>query len=266
MILQLKQRSIERSIRPSDILIASYPKSGRSWLSFMISKILRKDLREEKTLWDFEQDMFYFNNPRIDQKTLSRLNQLSNPRFFQTHLTSAPSFSRVIYLLRDPRDVMVSYWHYKRLTEENFNLSLKEFVFSKSQWPCQWQEHVTRWLMDRDSGANILMIKYEELLEDAGGILRKVLDFAELKYEDKDISWVVGESTFDKMKSMEEEEWKLKGGGPEERFIRRGQAGGWKDELDLGSLEVIEQRCGDVMEKMRYPRHANYFVETNKTC
>jgi estrone sulfotransferase len=250
----VQRRSFANSIRPSDVFIVTYPKSGTTWLSFMIASILKTDTDEELNCHTFLKYVPDINDAYFKGGHLGQLSRQSDPRFFYVHAPCEPLFKKVIYIIRDPRDVMVSYYHFKLMTNARFFSSLKEFISCDNHCPCRWDKHVTGWLL-HGHNSDICLLRYEEMKKDPAMALRRVLDFAGLAYTEADIKRAVEASTFQKMRSAE-----LKHGlaGPEvlkntnEHLVRRGKVGGWRDELDEESVRILEEKYGAVMRIVGY--------------
>ena len=181
---------------------------------------------------------------------LSKYAHLPNPRVFTVHARYDRAFPRVIYILRDPRSVMVSYWHQKRLVDPGFNLSLKEFIAKDDHWPTLWNKHVEEWLF-RDH-KNVMMVRYEDMAANTFEIARKVIEFIKLPSDDHTIEHAVEAAKFENMKALEDKYGRRVQGAHEERFIRKGNTDSWREELDEESLRILEQKYGAVMTKLGY--------------
>jgi hypothetical protein len=253
----LARRKFAKALRPTDVFLVSYPKSGTVWLAFMIANILQTDSREvihhrtfTKHVIDFNYE--YFQNGNVAAYALNPA-----PRLFSVHAPYDRLFPKVVYVLRDVRDVLVSYYHFRRLTDANFSRSLKEFVTSDDQWPCRWDEHVAGWMLQH-THPQLLVVRYEDIQQDPAVVLKRILDFAGIKSTDADISRAVEASQFERMRSLEEKYGVWGAVTSHERFVRRGKIGGYKDELDEESIRVIERKFEVVMRQVGYePTHVN---------
>jgi hypothetical protein len=246
------------SVRPSDVFIVTYPKSGTTWLGFLVANALKNDPKEELDLRNFVRyvpsaNAAYFGS-YSGEGTLSDVSSVLDPRFFSVHAPYYPFFRKVVYVLRDPRDVMVSYYHHRRLVEPGYCGSMREFLLSDDHFPCRWDDHVAGWLL-KHRHRKILIVRYEEMLKDASTALERVLDFAGVKYSDLDVLRAVEASQFDRMRSLEER-FGVDGaaGAPDERFIRRGREGSWEDELDRECVRIIEEKYGETMCRVGYTK------------
>jgi hypothetical protein len=240
------------TIRQSDIFLCSYPKSGTTWLGFLIAQAIKPDGAEPLDLKSFNRYVPDVNLLYTKRGSLTAYADFHDPRFFLCHATCDLHLPRVVYVTRDPRDVMVSYWHYRKFLSADFNLSLAEFLRSDDHWPCEWDAHVASWLLPR-THPNLLMVRYEDLHRDAGGVLRNVLNFAGVKPDEARIHAAVEASRFEKMRAAEETHGVHgKAGDPGERFVRKGRVGAWQEEMGEAELRIIEEKYGGVMRQLGY--------------
>jgi hypothetical protein len=159
---------------------------------------------------------------------------------------------RVVYGVRDPRDVMLSYWHYQRFLKPGYDRSLAEFLRGANHWPCDWDAHVKSWLLPRRH-PNLLVLRYEDLHADAAGVLKSVLCFAGVALTDSRVAAAVEASRFDRMRSAEEQHGVHgKAGDQRERFVRKGKIGSWQEEMGAEELAIVHERYGDVMRELGY--------------
>ncbi|SRR5579883_265745 len=236
--------TLPRTIRSSDTFLVTYPKSGTTWLGFMIANVLNSSGEQLnlRTAWNMVPDI---NDAYFGGADLGAYAHLPDPRVFLVHAPYDPLLRRVVYVMRDPRDVMVSYYHHKRLTVQGWNMSLTDFLLEPQQWPCPWEVHVRGWLSNPPVD-HLMVVRYEEMHRDASAILRRVLDFAGVAYRDGDVERAVSASGFDRMRAVEER-YGVEGAKREdERFIRRGQVGGWREELQPAEQDILQAVYGDL--------------------
>ncbi|MCC7119857.1 MAG: sulfotransferase domain-containing protein [Anaerolineales bacterium] len=240
------------SIRPSDSFLVTYPKSGTTWVGFALSNVINEKLKLDLNLRNFIEIVPDLNDAYFSKQPFKQYDHLNDPRILMTHAPYDPAFPKIIYVLRDPRDVFVSYWHHKRLTEAGFHLSLKDYLLADDHWPCSWDKHAGGWLLS--GRTNVLTIRYEEMHSNAQATLRKIVNFIGLP----DVSEAVLEkaitaSRFDKMQKLEEQHGVDRSqGSKDERFIRQGRTGSWRNELDEECLQILEGKLGAVMERLGY--------------
>src|SRR5262249_36902744 len=154
---------------------------------------------------------------------------------------------RVVYLLRDGRDAMVSYFHFEKSLHEDNGAFLK-FVQKADLWPCKWYEHVERWLANPYQ-CQLITIRYEDLLENTARELRRFCEFVGIKATDERLAAVANRATFSKMQKKEiDQGW----GDPwakDKLFVRRGKAGSYKDEMPAEVLNVFLQQASSTLSK-----------------
>ncbi|PKA60925.1 Cytosolic sulfotransferase 16 [Apostasia shenzhenica] len=145
--------------RPTDILLASSPKCGTTWLKALAFAALCRLLdRNPHDLVPFIE-LQYLASP-------GKLESLQDPRLLATHLppsllpAAVTSTCRIIYVYRDPKDVFVSHWQ-----------------FGKSTCGPLWDHAFEYWRESRRSPERVLFLRYEDMAEDAGGSLRKIAEF-----------------------------------------------------------------------------------------
>lgn len=220
-------------------------------MGFMISNVLNRTWNKELNLRNFIEIVPDVNHLYFNKKSLDEYSYLAPPRVLMTHAPYDAALPRVIYVLRDPRDVMVSYWHHKRLTDKTFDLTMIEFIRSTDHWPCNWDVHVENWLSGNYK--NILPVRYEDMQVKPHQILEEVMDFMEVSHDRATVEKAVYASQFDRMKQLEEK-FGVDGanGSTEERFIRRGKVGTWSEELDDDCLQTLERNYGRVMKRVGY--------------
>ena len=101
-------------IRNNDVLLASFPRSGNTWMRFLLCNLI--SLCE----WDGKRVDFPLLNKTMPEFGVNNLldewSHATIPRVIKTHKSFLPIFrnKRSVGIIRDPRDVMVSYYHYMK--------------------------------------------------------------------------------------------------------------------------------------------------------
>jgi len=90
--------------------------------------------------------------------------------------------------------------------------------------------------------------------QDTQGVLKRVLDFAGLSYTEAGISRAVEASRFERMRSAEEQYGFPHPDvlNPDEKFVRRGKVGSYRDELNVESIQILDEKYGAVMRVVGY--------------
>src|SRR5690606_34698900 len=127
---------------PDDTIIVGYPKSGTTWMRFLVANMLRPEW--EITFRNLQEAVPGIHHPQIFDPEFPR------PRFIKTHFPSYDEFPRFVYIYRDGRDVRVSHYHYaiqkwpkaKRMFEGQFGRFIRKNYPHKHYGA--WHEHVER--------------------------------------------------------------------------------------------------------------------------
>ena len=110
------------------------------------------------------------------------------------HEPYTQSYQRAIYLLRDVRDVALSFLRLREvegLTEESFEQYLTRFVQGQVGAYGSWQDHVTTWLGAAGQGRDILIVRYEDLVDDTAVKLNDMARFLGVLTNDATLEEVV---------------------------------------------------------------------------
>jgi len=232
---------------PQDIFIAGYPKSGNTWFQELIAAVVY-GVRPEFSPPALVQDLV----PDVHFKAFYQ--RYNTPMFFKTHSLPRPEYKRVVYLLRDGRDAMVSYFHYSSAVGKTPLSFLRMVQDGPALGPCKWHEHVQAWQAN-PFGASLITVKYEDLQRDAAGELMQFCAFAGLERERKLVQEMAEATAFDKMQSKEaRQRIYLSSAWPKDKlFRRRGQVGSYKDEMPPEVLAAFLTDAGETLRACGYP-------------
>jgi hypothetical protein len=218
---------------PEDIFIAGYPKSGNSWFQNLVAGLVfgvLSDKSHPRLINDLVPDV---HEEEVYYK------RYQTPTFFKTHHKPLPQYRNVVYLLRDGRDAMVSYWHHLTAMQRREVDFLTMVRTGKDLYPCKWHEHVATW-MANPHGARMIVIKYEDLLIDPVRQLERFCVFSGIEADAAHLEMVSDRTSFKKLQDRE----RRKGGSgdqwPKEKlFYRRGMVGSFRDEMPEEVLQCF---------------------------
>ncbi len=245
-----------RKLRRADFVIVSYPKAGRTWLRTMLSRCLQisRNLPQNQLL-GFE------NYHRIDPGV---------PKIFFTHDNVINHYTgnwdtkidyydkKIIFLVRDPRDVAVSlYFQWLHRINplksaivpfhQNRDLSLIDHVMDEERGLPAIIRFLNIWARELPDIEHTLLVHYEQMHSEREAVLGQILDFLGLPCTAEILREVCEYTAFDNMKKIEQkgayEDRRLLPGdrkNPDSFKVRRGKVGGYRDYFNAEELRRIE--------------------------
>jgi hypothetical protein len=236
-------RSIQ-DVDPGDVFVVGYPKSGNTWMQYLLAGLgfgIDVRLAPDSLVQDLVPDMHF--------KSLYKRHL--TPTFFKTHHLPQRQFRRVIYLVRDGRDVMVSYFHHLNALGNPMDYA-KLIETGEGLFPCRWHEHVESWLAN-PYGAEMIMVKYESLHHDPISELEKICAFAGLERDPELLESIARKTTFEAMRGREKKlGWDNALWPRDKAFIRRGKIGSFTDEMPPQALEAFLTTSLPTLRRLSY--------------
>jgi hypothetical protein len=248
---------IERDITvyPDDVFLTSYPRSGNTWMRFLVGNLIHETepvtfLKLERLLPDM-----YIHSDR-DMRSMPR------PRVIKSHECFDPRYKRVVYIVRDPRDVAVSNYHWE-LKKGSFpdGFPMQEFVrrwMASDYWlrlGC-WGDHVASWLSTRRNHPDFLLIRYEDLMARPQPELAKIARLLRIDPTPERLARAVELSSADRMRKLESKQggkWlQTKYTRQDAPFVRKASSGGWRAVLPNESVALIESTWQAQMSELGY--------------
>jgi hypothetical protein len=240
-----------RGLLPEDVILASYPKSGTTWLTFMLAQLLWQAGREQ-TLMD---DRYV---PRVGKQHLAQRRLPSGGRLIRSHEHYRPEYRKAIYVVRDGRDAVVSmYWHIKRVTgmEADFSDYLATYLEGRLTGAGAWQRHVDGWLDSPAYAAgDILLVRYEDMKTDAAAQLQRAADFLQVAVTPEAIADAVDAGSLESMKSREKESSGIAHleSGETIPVVRKGVVGDWQNYFSDDDLDTFNRVAHRAMTRLGY--------------
>ena len=271
------------------IWIASYPKSGNTWVRAFLSSylyssdglfnfnllnkigefpdhnILNKfmdskdfhNLKEISKHWTKVQEFMNLNRKLIFLKTHSALCTINGNKFSNNDNTLA-----FIYIVRDPRNVVLSLSnHFGTSQEENFKaIADKQYIIypqtNNQLIPAtlvgSWNVHYSSW--KNFNLANKIFIRYEDLINDTEKTFKKIINFlskySEIKYNEEKLVNAINSTQFDKLRKYEN-----KYGfnmGQKNKFFHLGKENNWRNLLDPKIDKKITNQFSLEMKELEY--------------
>jgi hypothetical protein len=239
--------------------ILSYPKSGRTWLRILLGDYLRRHYALQTDQKVKVLDLRYYREqdarvPNIrfshdDNPQLKTRQQLENDK---TRFADR----KVVFLSRDPRDILISNYFHETHRETKlgcstgFSGTLHDFLHHDIHGIETIIAYMNVWARARHIPKQFLLIRYEDMSKDAANELCRILAFLAINpIRMDDVHCAAATGNFDNMQQMEKQnilnDARLRATQPDvpESFkVRRGKVGGYVDYLDTSDTEYVNQQ------------------------
>ncbi|XP_034964422.2 sulfotransferase 6B1 [Zootoca vivipara] len=256
--------------RMDDVILVGYPKTGTNWLETMLSGLeiragkyteaeteRRKAIEEELSV----PSRLEFGN--LD--AFKRMTKLPSRRIIVTHLlphllpkSIFKSKAKILVLIRNPKDTMVSYFHFNNnlsvLPNSTWDAHFTDFMNGKVCWGSYF-DHVSEWDKYIDD-ENVMGICYEELKEHPNLGLQKIAKFFGFSVNEEEIKSVVENCSFKAMKQKSTETHGAFG----DALFRKGSVGDWKSLFSESQNQEMDRRFKECLAKSKLGAKMKYEV------
>lgn len=168
-----------RDVTDDDVLLASFPRSGNTYVKNMLADLMAGG---EVDFWTTEAMI-----PSVGQGEAS-VRLPDGGRLLKTHERYRRCYARAVYMVRDVRDVAASYVSWNR-ARGRAAMPADEFVDHLIRgWVDgygSWQDHVASYLDARDGGRDILVVRFEDLHNDPVDVLGEIAAFIGLDADEE---------------------------------------------------------------------------------
>lgn len=242
-------------VRAEDVLIASYPRSGSTWLRFLLTELAMEMPAE----WPLVNAVI----PDAGRHAEAPAIVPGGGRLIKTHDRFHGACRRAVYLVRDIRDVILSEYRWElrdgvdRTLDEHIDLALRDRL--PTNLFGSWRDHVMFWLDSAPARrGDLLLLKFEEFRQDPHGELRKILAFLGIDATDAAIEAAIRNSSVEKMRERESRAVNagISAGDPRYPWIGQGAVMGWRSKLTPDQGRRLETRMGDALTRLGYPIQA----------
>jgi hypothetical protein len=239
---------------PDDTFLVSYPRSGNTWTRFLIANLIDGDT--PTTFANIDRKV-----PEPAAVSRRQLAKVPRPRIIKSHEYFDPRYRKLIYIVRDPRDVLVSNYYFqlkKGFIPDDYPMDdyVSIFVSTGVDVFATWAENVMSWLATRGGRNEFLLLKYEEMTKEPEQELSKIASFLKIPASRARVARAVELSSAQRMRELEKQEmdvWKVTRNTRRDiPFVRSASPGAWKLVLSRAQVEQIESVWSPIMVALGY--------------
>jgi hypothetical protein len=255
-----------RGLKPQDVYLASFGRSGSTWLRFVLLEVFTDNNAGFLNVHDVI--------PEIGMNTNAQPILPNGGRLIKTHEPYRRVYKKAIYLVRDVRDVLLSAYAVDSTNGmrsfhcqgRGFEGYIDTFLRGKCAHQGSWQNHVNSWV-DSPLGknGNLLLIRFEDMRKNTEATVSEILKFLECNYDILKVRAAIANNSLDRMRAKEET---VKRSGvkldkkvlirthsverEDGRFVRKGAIGGWRNKLSESQVRLVEEWTGPTLRRMGY--------------
>jgi Sulfotransferase domain len=238
-----------KSLRPNDIFFASYPRSGSTWLRFVLYESI---VGQSSGFGNVNESI-----PDVKDRKTGIALMPNGGRLIKTHEPYHPEYKKAVYLVRDPRDVALSEYAYQTalgLVDQPLDDYLRVFLTKGVNPFSSWSAHINSWLSAPLSSDQLLVVKFEDLRHDTTNGVADIIRFFGLTPNLAQIREAVANNSVERMKAKEKETPQR--ASKKGQFIRSGSVGGWRAKLTEAQIAVVRDHASDLLNRLSYPLDA----------
>jgi len=242
---------------PEDVFFSEYPKSGITWLRFLLYEALTR----RPATW-----------PDVDETVIDRSYAApvlsGGGRVIPTHEPYRSRYRKAVYLARDARDIASSEYNFVKalgIFTGDFDAFVRAFVKGHINPYGAWHKHVNSWLDAADAGkVDLLVVRYEDMREDPEAKLAEIIRFYGEQPDPAVIRAAVANNSLEKMRTKEDATRRTTPASGKQplrkmlematgnRFVREGKVATWRARLTEKQIQLIETHFGAAMQRLGY--------------
>lgn len=226
------------------VVVVEYPKSGGSWLVGMLGDCLDMPKRDIYVtdgfkLFDVTRHPWYVDAPSLNISSPSVIKSHELPQTTRNH-----SDDKIVHLVRDGRDVVVSKYYYdkdfcvKNGLIESFDTPWRDYLISTAR---DWNQFVMAW-----QKTGIRFFRYEDLLRDARSTLKSILDCLQVTVPDEKLTLAIQGNTKENFRQALSKTFE------HNTFVRKGVVGDWQNHFSQDDLVEFDKVAGDAIASLGY--------------
>lgn len=241
-----------------DVLLASYGRSGNTLLRFVLAEILSGI---PPTFENIQRLV-----PEVGLQFHSYPILPNGGRLIKTHEPYCRQYRRAIYIVRDPRDVLLSglaretalgciHPDYTRLDDY-----IRPFLAGKLSFWGPWPGHVESWIHSPlGKNGDLLVLRFEDMRQDLEAIVARSLQFLGVEVGGETIRAAIRNNSVENMRVKEERSklTKIDGDG---RQVNRGNVLGWRSKMTARQILLADECAGDILHRFGYLRGSDFLA------
>ncbi|KAM4609920.1 sulfotransferase family 1, cytosolic sulfotransferase 5 [Polymixia lowei] len=254
---------------PQDLLIATYPKAGTTWTQEIVDLILNRGDAEmvRRAPTHIRMPFLELTSPNPTLSGITQLEQMEPPRVIKTHLpiqllpnTFWEAGCKVIYVARNPKDSVVSYFHFDQMNMIQpepgpWPQYLKKFMNGQLGWG-SWYDHVKGYWREREK-KDMLYLFFEDMKENPAREIHRIADFLGHQLSDDMVTNVVQLTTFAAMRENPMANYSSVPNTIFNRqaseFLRKGEVGDWQNHFSPEENAAFEEHYNKMMADCNIP-------------
>jgi hypothetical protein len=236
--------------------VLSYPKCGRTWLRTMIGRVIDlhygldlKNPMEVQHFWKLSSRIPCIAFSHDDSPNLKRDIDIETDK-------SRYKDKKILFLVRDPRDVVVSYYFDAKNRMKVFDGSIGEFLFQDVGSIDSIIAFYNAWARSRHEVKAFQLLSYEDMHREPHDTLRRALDFLGIRdVPDETLSRAIEFGSFENLRKIEladafdHERMRARDrSNPESYKVRRGKIGGYRDYFGAEEIAYLDSRIAERLD------------------
>ncbi|XP_050229073.1 cytosolic sulfotransferase 18-like [Mercurialis annua] len=245
--------------QPNDIILCNYPKSGMTWLKSLCYAIMKRTQFTDSTANRLLTELPHNIVPFLETPVHNDL------PLWATHIpfTLLPnsivkSNCKFIYICRNPKDVLISLWHFIATIGGSETIPLEEafqnFCDGVSAFGPHWDHVLSYWEASLKYPERVMVIKYEDLQADTCELVKRVAEFMGCGFSVEEersglVERVVELCSFKSLSNLEVNKskkcfdiWPIK--FENRAFFRKGEVGDWENYLTGEMATKLDEIAG----------------------
>tara|TARA_Y100000310_G_scaffold345402_1_gene464520 strand:- start:28397 stop:29212 length:816 start_codon:yes stop_codon:yes gene_type:complete len=232
------------SILTSDYVVVSFQKCGKTWLRMMLSKIISEKYNIKNIKLDLQEMTLFTAAPNIlisHAGSTKENNKIDFTKIFKN--------KKIIFLVRDPRDIVVSLFHGSRTRDMVYSGDdISVFIRDDGHGFKKIVDFMNTWSKEFSKRPHdFIMVKYGDMRKNTAPELRRILEFMNIGVDDDLINRTVEYGSFNNMRKMEMkgevDDYRMRPGNvndPNSFRTRKGKVGGYREELSEVDIQYVD--------------------------